>query len=109
MQKCFFMAKKLFSRPVAKYDGRLCSFSIVNQPNSLTRRGLVRNWFEACDERGILANHSHVEQLYNMHVFYSATETDIDFDHFPSAVTQIGTWNSIHILAKRAGYACADF
>ena len=57
-----FMAKKFFSSPVAKYMED-CSFG-----ESAKFIKLVRNWFEACDERGILANH-HVEQLYNMHVF----------------------------------------
>ena len=72
-----FMAKKFFSSPVAKYMED-CGFG-----ESAKFINLVRNWFEACDERGILANH-HVEQLYNMHVFLTE---DIDFDHFPSAVT----------------------
>ena len=57
-----FMAKKFFSSPVAKYMED-CGFG-----ESAKFIKLVRNWFEACDERGILADHC-VEQLYNMHVF----------------------------------------
>ena len=60
-----FMAKKFFSSPVAKYMED-CGFS-----ESAKFINLVRNWFEACDERGILADHC-VEQLYNMHVFFNS-------------------------------------
>ena len=29
---------------------------------------IVRNWFEACDKRGVLAVH-RVEHLYNLHTY----------------------------------------
>ena len=43
---------------------------------------LVRNWFQACDERGMKAD-KRVEHLYNINDFLTS---NTDFDTFPSKV-----------------------
>ena len=94
--QCASLAIELFSEKVEK---KLIENDTMSE--ALFVR-LVRNWYKACDERGMSAD----ECINNMWAFYAYLTKDIDFDKFPGysqyvkgipVVTYVGILQNISV------------